>query len=107
MQVFRELFREEFQWVTFAFDADMVDDPEPYKSLVLERQRCLAKQAFIAQAQLTGGRKRWQLNEHAQKHADITSEYFGTPAVYVELMSFLRNVLSLPSVNRNSFAAFA
>ena len=58
MQVYSELFREEFEWVTSAFDADVVDDPEPYISLVLERQRCLAKQASIAQAQSTGGRKR-------------------------------------------------
>ena len=60
----------------------MVDDPEPYKSLVLERQRCLAKQASIAQAQLTGGHKRRQVNEHAKKHVDITIEYFGNPAMY-------------------------
>ena len=82
MQVLRELFSEEFKCVMSAFDADVVDDPEPYRSLVLERQRCLAKQASIAQAQLTGGRKRRQVNEHAKKHADITNEYFGTPAVY-------------------------
>ena len=37
MQVFSEIYREEIQWVTFAFDADVVDDPEPYKSFVLER----------------------------------------------------------------------
>ena len=82
MQVYSEIYREEFQCFTFAFDADVVDDPEPYRSLVLERQRCLAKQASIAQAQLTGGRKRRQINEHAKKHEDITNEYFGTPAVY-------------------------
>ena len=82
MQFYSEIFREEFQWVTFAFDADVADDPKHYRSLVLERQRCLAKQASIAQARLTGGRKRRQVNEHAIKHAAITKEYFGTPAVY-------------------------
>ena len=103
MQVYSELFREELPWVTFAFDADVADDLERYGSLALERQRCLAKQASIAQAQLTSGRKRRQVNEHAKKHADITNEYFGT----MELMSFSRNVQSLPSVNQKKIAAFA
>ena len=105
MQVYSEIYCEEFHWVTFAFNADVVDDPEPYRSLVLERYNCLVKQTLIAQAQLTGGCKRRQINKHAQKHADITKEYFGNPAVHEQ--GSLRAVQGVPSVNIYKKTAFA
>ena len=68
----------------------------------MERQRCLAKQVAIAQAHLTGGRKRRQVNEHAKKQGDITKEYFGNPAVY-DGAGVLLESRTTPTVSKSKF----
>ena len=60
----------------------MADNPEPYRALVLERQRIQATKEWIDQALLTSGRKRRKLMEHAAKHRVIMKEYFGTKVVF-------------------------
>ena len=57
----------------------MVDDPEPYRSLVLERQRMEADGKRIAEALLSGGRKRRRSIDHAAKEYSLRQEYFGWP----------------------------
>lgn len=84
MTQFRETSRRDYKWATFNFDADAVDDPEPYRSLIKERQRIAARLQVISQQLLTGGRKRRRQTNHAKKHKVIIKEYFGVLAVIDE-----------------------
>ena len=77
----RELYEGELGWAEFCADVGADDSPEPYRSLVKEKDRLVLLRASIAQRQLTGGRAKWQLNEHAKKHATIRDDYHGIPAV--------------------------
>ena len=56
MTSYRENVREEFRCAVFDQDAD-ADDVEPYRSLVLKRNRLAARLIVIKQELLTGGRK--------------------------------------------------
>ena len=81
MSVFSQIRKEDLQWAQLKFDRDVVEDPEPYRSLVLERQRLAARSVFLAEELRTGGRKRKQHTNHAKKHRGIVEDYLGTPAV--------------------------
>lgn len=52
----RELRREHLQWAAFSYNRDASDDPEPYRSLILERQRLHANGLRLAARALLGGR---------------------------------------------------
>ena len=71
--------RDSQRWATFRFNRDVADDPEPYRSLVLERQRIEADGKRIAEAFLSGGRKRRRSVDHAAKEYSLRQEYFGWP----------------------------
>ena len=57
------------------------DDAEPYRALVLEGERIAENRKRIAQAILTGGRKRRQVVDHVSKHLEIKRQYWGVDAV--------------------------
>ena len=73
--------REEHEWATFRFNPNEPDNPEPYRSLVLERQRIQAIEDRIYLAKLNGGRKRRRVTDHAKKEFNLREEYFGFKAI--------------------------
>ena len=81
MSVYSQVRRDDSQWAQSKFDRDVVEDPEPYISLALERQRLDARAKFLAHELRTGGRGRRRQTNHAKKHRTIVKDYFGTPAV--------------------------
>ena len=84
MSVFSQIRREDLQWAQSKFDWDVVEDHEPYRSLVLERQRLGARSVFLGEELRTGGRRRKRHTNHAKKHRGIVHDYFGTPAILDE-----------------------
>ena len=62
-------------------DVGADDDAEPYKSLVAERDRITASRKRIAQALLTGGRRKRILIDQPAKLKEINKLHFGIDAV--------------------------
>ena len=81
-ELFREYFEEELGWAEFLNEEGADDNPEPYRSLLKEKDRLVALQISIAKRQQTGGRAPRQENEHERKHTAIRDDYFGLPAIF-------------------------
>ena len=81
MSVYSQVRSDDIQWAPFKFDRDVVGDPEPYRSLVLERQKLAARAEFLAEELRTGGRRRRRQTNHAKKHRTIVKYHLGYPAV--------------------------
>ena len=72
-----QIRRDAREWAVFRFNPHVEADPEPYRSLVLERQRIQAMEDRIHLRKMTGGRKRKRVIDHAKKEHDMRKEYFG------------------------------
>ena len=73
--------REGREWAVFRFNPHVDDDPEPYRTLVLERQRIQAMEDRIHLAKLRGGRKRKRIPDHAKQEFEMRQDYFGFKVV--------------------------
>ena len=81
MAATNHLRREGREWAVFRFNPHVDAEPEPYRSLVLERQRIQAMEDRIHLIKLTGGRKKKRKIDHTKKEFDMREEYFGFKVV--------------------------
>ena len=72
-----QIRRDPREWAVFRFNPHVEADPEPYKSLLLERQRIQDMEDRIHLRKMTGGRKRKRVIVHAKKEHDMRKENFG------------------------------
>ena len=76
-----QIQRDSQQWATFRFNANVPDIPEPYRSLVLERQRIQDNEDRIHLRKSTGGRTQRIRTDHAVKEGQLRVENFKFDAV--------------------------
>ena len=104
--MFRAFWRDEYRNVMGMFADDSDDDAESYRALVLERERIQVNKKRIAQAILTGGRRKREVVDHAAKHREIRRQYWGLDAVYNEagvMIEVAKGPTKKPDVFHNRF----